>query len=413
MTRRWSLAAGAAGVLLAGAAAWETQRRRDARSIRADPRWQELNRPVHGRAVAVRSRDGTMLHAEVHGDERAPAVVLSHGWLESLELWQRQVTALAESHHVVVYDQRGHGRSAVPDDRAAYSADHLADDLQAVLDTCLPGQRRCVVAGHSMGGMAILAWAGRNPDTVPRRLAGAVLVNTATHDVVSRYMFLPPIAGARFNTLFIPPVLRLYRPLTTRLDPVTLRIIRRIVGGRDTSIAEAAYYHRMFLACPAPVRTGFGMMFTSLDLRESIAALTVPSIVIAGHDDRLLPPSHSQDLAAALPDLVEYIEVQRLGHMAPIEAADTVSDSIRQLAAPLHQRGPARRRRRTPSRTAKGRTTSMSTVDDDTHTEEPGTDVDETETRKEKAERAREEQQLDEQDERVAESFPASDPPAY
>src|SRR5579875_3055938 len=143
MTSRRRLLA-AAGVLAAGAAAFEVQRRLDVRTVRADPAWEELNRPLHGREVAVRSRDGTVLHTEIHGEEHPTAVVLSHGWLESLELWQREVAALRGSHRVVVYDQRGHGRSAIPEDPTAYSAEHLADDLDAVLAQCVPADQPAV-----------------------------------------------------------------------------------------------------------------------------------------------------------------------------------------------------------------------------------------------------------------------------
>src|SRR5579884_1163439 len=141
----------ALAVAAGGVAGWEVQRRLDRRAVRADPRWAELNETLHGREQRVRSADGTELHVEIHGADDAPPVVLLHGWLESLELWQLVVPQLTATYRVIVYDQRGHGRSSIPEGLTAYTPERLADDLDAVLRTCLRPGERCVVAGHSMG----------------------------------------------------------------------------------------------------------------------------------------------------------------------------------------------------------------------------------------------------------------------
>ncbi|WP_158102180.1 alpha/beta fold hydrolase, partial [Streptomyces glaucescens] len=102
--------------------------------------------------------DGARLHVEVHGPESAPPVVLIHGWTCSTAFWAAQIRALAAGHRVIAYDQRGHGRS--PASRSC-STDALADDLEAVLAATLAPGEKAVLAGHSMGGMTVLAAAGR------------------------------------------------------------------------------------------------------------------------------------------------------------------------------------------------------------------------------------------------------------
>ncbi|WP_244205816.1 alpha/beta fold hydrolase, partial [Streptomyces bobili] len=72
--------------------------------------------------------------------------------------WAAQIRALSADHRVIAYDQRGHGRTPAS---AACSADLLADDLEAVLTATLAPGERAVIAGHSMGGMTIMAASAR------------------------------------------------------------------------------------------------------------------------------------------------------------------------------------------------------------------------------------------------------------
>lgn len=325
-------AAGAAALATFGVGAWEVQRRRDLRAARADPEWEELNTPLGGRAMSVVSTDGQRLHAEVFGAEDAPTIVLAHGWTCSIDFWHYQIRDLSRYFRVVAYDQRGHGRSDVPDEGAEYSPDLLASDLQAVLEACVPSGSRCVVAGHSMGGMTIVAWAGRHPELVSSRLAGALLVNTGMQELVTRLAVLGPLAGGAVHDALVP-LMYTSQGLSARLEPIRLRAVHHVVAGPDVSPGRMAFMHRMVMSCPAPVRAGFGRLFGDLDLTESVQHLAVPTMVIAGEKDRLTPLWHAEQLAERLPDLVELTVLPRIGHMSPIEAPSDVTSRLRRLAA--------------------------------------------------------------------------------
>ena len=110
--------------------------------------------PAAARELTTLSTDGARLHVEVHGPERAPAVVLAHGWTCSTAFWAAQIRELSADHRVVAYDQRGHGRTPAS---PVCSTDALADDLEAVLTATLAPGEQAVVAGHSMGGMTVMA----------------------------------------------------------------------------------------------------------------------------------------------------------------------------------------------------------------------------------------------------------------
>jgi pimeloyl-ACP methyl ester carboxylesterase len=84
---------------------------------------------------------------------------------------------------IVAWDLRGHGRSERPRKRD-YSIDAFGDDLEAVLEATLADGERAVLAGHSMGGMTIVAWAGRHPDEVERRVAAVALISIGVGDLM-------------------------------------------------------------------------------------------------------------------------------------------------------------------------------------------------------------------------------------
>ena len=94
-----------------------------------------------GRPLMVRASDGTRLHTEIFGPDDGYPIVLSHGITCALRVWFNQIADLAVDHRVIAFDHRGHGRSEVPG-RHGYTLDHLAGDLNAVLDATLrPGER--------------------------------------------------------------------------------------------------------------------------------------------------------------------------------------------------------------------------------------------------------------------------------
>ena len=170
---RLALAAGLGG---AAAAAWFATRELDRRRIRDDPEYAHLYAPLDGREVTVIAGDGTRLHAEVFGPDGAPTIVFCHGWTCALRFWTYQIQALMPDFRVVAWDFRGHGGSD-PAATGDYAIDAFGDDLQAVLEATVPAGQRALLAGHSMGGMAIVAWAGRHQDEVARRASATALIS--------------------------------------------------------------------------------------------------------------------------------------------------------------------------------------------------------------------------------------------
>src|SRR5947207_617593 len=163
MTRIAGLAAGAAAAGLGGVIAVE---RLAAHRLRLypDPAAGEPFGELRGRELVVLAPDGVPLHVEVDGHGDAPAtIIFCHGYALQQDSWHYQRRDLAGAARLVFWDQRGHGRSG----RVAgepVTVDQTGGDLDAVIRSAAAGRSRVILAGHSMGGMTIMALAGRRPE---------------------------------------------------------------------------------------------------------------------------------------------------------------------------------------------------------------------------------------------------------
>jgi pimeloyl-ACP methyl ester carboxylesterase len=277
------------------------------------------------RTLTAVSADGSTIHVEVYGPDGAPAVVLAHGWTCSTLFWAAQIRELAGDHRVVVYDQRGHGRTPF----ATVGTDLLADDLEAVLGAVLAPGEKALLAGHSMGGMTLMAASGR--PAFAEHAAAVLLCSTGSSRLVEESLVLPMRAG-RLRTRITRMVLGARAPLGP-VTPVSKRILKYATMGPGSAPERVAECARIVHACPRPSRVAWAHVLAELDLGAGVRELRVPSVVVAGTADRLTPIVHARRLAAELPDCRELVELAGMGHMTPVEAPEVVTAKIRELVA--------------------------------------------------------------------------------
>ena len=326
---RWMWAGLGLGGLAAGGAMQAVHMRR----ISHDPEHSPLAAPPEGRVRLVPSADGTLLHVEVFGPDDGVTVVLAHGWTEALQFWVYVIRALSErGMRVVAYDQRGHGKSESAL-RGDYGLERFGEDLEAVLTACVPAGRPAVVAGHSLGAMAIVAWAGHHE--VTRHVGAAALLNTGVGDLIAEQLLLPlpQIAQALNRTVATRGFLGNRAPLPRCSTPLSSAVVRYVAFGPDASPAQVAFYERMLVTSPPDARAKTGIAMSDMDLHQALPRLTVPTIVIAGANDRLTPPSHARRIAAELPELRRLTVLADTGHMTPLERPAEVSGALIELAA--------------------------------------------------------------------------------
>lgn len=306
--------------------------------VTSSKRLAVLDAMPKGRAVDVRSADGTTIHTEVFGPEDGYPIVLAHGITCALRVWANQIADLAGEYRVVAYDHRGHGRSGVPRGRgkqSSYSLDFLAADLDAVLGATLGEGERAVIAGHSMGGIAISSWSQRYPHRVRQNAAAVALINTTTGDLLRDVDFLPvprPLVGGR--VLAAGSLLKTFgsAPLVPGSVKQSRRFVSQIAVGRDADPAIAEFVFELFAETPPAGRGGWARVLVDSLGRNHISLrnLTVPTLVIGSRHDRLLPIGASRRIAADAPNLTSFVEMSG-GHCAILEHPDAVNQELRAL----------------------------------------------------------------------------------
>ena len=283
--------------------------------------------PAPAARARVTTSDGTRLNVETHGrpDPARPVVVLVHGWTCSIPFWAPVIRALDGEFQVVAYDLRGHGASEQPA-AGGCSIEALAADLEAVLEHAVPPGQSAILAGHSMGGMAIMAAARGEP--VRSRARGVLLASTGAANLVAEALAVP--FGA-----FLPAISTVQYWLLTSaapLGPFSEQLLRHLTLGRGATGEQAAANAAIIAACDRRARSAWGHVLATLDVTAGARSLDVPAHVLVGTADRLTPPAQSRRLARLLPRLEGVTELAGIGHMTPLEAPDVVAGLIRELA---------------------------------------------------------------------------------
>ncbi len=107
-------------------------------------------------------RNGVHIYYEVHGS--GPAILLTHGFSATTEMWKPNIPVLSQRYRLILWDMRGHGQSDSPSDPYRYSADLTVGDMDALLDAC--GEKQAVLGGHSLGGFMSLAYHLLHPERI-------------------------------------------------------------------------------------------------------------------------------------------------------------------------------------------------------------------------------------------------------
>lgn len=246
---------------------------------------------------ATRPERSDAVHFEIHGrtDPDAPTVLLSSGLGGSAHYWAPQVQALAEHTRVIAYDHFGTGRSP-GDIPSGYAIADMAAEAASMLDEI--GVTHCRFVGHALGGLIGLALAHERPGLIERLVLVNAWAKTHRHTVrcfdarISLLLNTGVAAYVRAQPLFLYPA----DWLASRQD---------WLAEQD----EAGITH--FPGNPTVLRRIDAIL--RFDMVRQVAAITVPTCLIAARDDLLVPSACSAVLAELLPEATLYV-MERGGH---------------------------------------------------------------------------------------------------
>jgi len=249
--------------------------------------------------------DGASLYWEERGSGEPVLLVMGLG--ATLDLWSRLVPTLSANYRSILFDNRGVGHSDVPD--PPYSIPQMARDAVAVLDAAGIGAAHII--GASMGRVIAQEVALTHPDRVRSLILactacggpGNVPASNEVRDALLGRATMTPEEGIR---ALVPYV---YHPATPR---------ERVE--EDLRIRLRCY----------PSAKGYLAQLQAVLGYETFArlgAIEVPTLVIHGDDDRLVPAANGQDLAARIHG-ARFVLVPQASHILLTDQPDWVNQTI-------------------------------------------------------------------------------------
>ncbi len=239
-------------------------------------------------------RDGVRIYYEDHGS--GPAILLTHGFAATADMWKGQVEALRDRYRVVTWDMRGHGRTDSPEDESLYSEAHTVEDMAAILREC--GIDRAVIGGLSLGGYMSMAFNLAHPEMVEALMlfdTGPGYKNDQARDAWNE------TAEARARAFE-----------------------EKGLDAAGTSDEVRASAHR---SADGLARAARGML-RQFDARviESLPGITVPALVLVGSDDK--PYLGATDYMARKIPGAEHVVIADAGHAANIHQPAAFNESV-------------------------------------------------------------------------------------
>ena len=264
----------------------------------------------------ITAKDGTTLYYKDWG--KGPVVTFSHGWPLNADAWDAQLLFLTQKgFRVVAHDRRGHGRS--DQTSSGNDMDTYADDLAAVIDAL--DLKNITMVGHSTGGGEVARYIGRHGT---RRVARAVLIAA------------------------VPPIM-----LKSAANPEGLPI-EVFDGLRDSLAKDRSQFYKdfalMFYGANRPgAKVSQGTLdqfwlwsmqaghknayecikaFSETDFTQDLRKIDVPTLVMHGEDDQIVPIKDSAKKSAKLIKDAAEIYYPGLPHGLTATNADQVNSDL-------------------------------------------------------------------------------------
>lgn len=231
------------------------------------------------------------------GEGEGPWLILAHSLATHRGLWQPQIAALRDHFRILSFDMRGHGASTAPE--GAYSFEQLAADVVGLMDALKIEAASYV--GLSIGGMVgqflgLLA---------PQRFERLVLAGVSSHiPAAGAALWDERIATVRDQGMEVMVDATLERWFTPSFRAAQPELMARV--------------GEMIRATPVAGYIGCGRALQTLDITARLAAITTPTLVLAGAEDTGTPVAASRTVAESIPG-ARFETIPAASHLACLE----------------------------------------------------------------------------------------------
>lgn len=236
----------------------------------------------------ITTSDGTEIYYKDWGE--GPVVTFSHGWPLSADAWDPQLWFLSQNgFRVIAHDRRGHGRSSQTSN--GNDMDGYADDLAALIEAL--DLNDVTVVGHSTGGGEVARYIGRHGTG---RVAKAVLISAVPPIMVqseSNPEGLPISAFDDLRANLLKDRSQFYKDLATPFYGA---------NREGATVSQGVLDQFWLLSMQAGLKNAYLSIkaFSETDFTEDLKAFNVPTVVIHGEDDQIVPVKDSAHKSALL-----------------------------------------------------------------------------------------------------------------
>lgn len=267
----------------------------------------------------VKAKDGTEIYYRDWGNGQA--IVFSHGWPLSSEAWSGQMLFFAErGYRVIAHDRRGHGRTTQTP--AGNDMNTYADDLSAVMDQL--DVKDAVMVGHSTGGGEVARYIGRHGT---KRVAKAVLISAVC----------PIMVKTSANPEGLP--IEVFNGLRESVAKDPSQFYKDFAGlfygvnRPGAKVSEGLLDQIWFLSMQAGVKNVYECIkaFSETDFTEDLKRFDVPTLLLHGEDDQIVPVNDAARKAEKLLTDVEAIYYPGAPHGITATHAAQVNNDLLQF----------------------------------------------------------------------------------
>jgi len=222
-------------------------------------------------------KDGTQIYYKDWG--KGPVVTFSHGWPLNSDAWDNQMFFLAQNgFRVVAHDRRGHGRSSQT--FWGNDMDSYADDLAAVIETL--DLKDVTLVGHSTGGGEVVRYLGRHGS---KRVAKAVLIGA-----------VPPImleSDTNPEGLAIDVFDKLRRDILKDRSQFYKDLAKPFYGANipNANVSQGLLDQFWLWSMQTGLKNAYECIkaFSETDFNEDLKKIDVPTLIMHGEDDQIVP----------------------------------------------------------------------------------------------------------------------------